>query len=76
MSKRPDDGRKALNAIESDLWASDPEFYRQFEQAWFSHAGRDVVAAVPRRAVALWLVPLALIVIGVLLCMVVIQSRP
>ncbi|MGQ0466234.1 MAG: DUF3040 domain-containing protein [Sporichthyaceae bacterium] len=67
--KGRDHERRALNAIESDLWTSDPEFYRQFDQGW-SH-GRFHQAERSR----LWLLPVTMVVSGFLLYVIFISSR-
>jgi hypothetical protein len=71
---KPDPERRALNTIESELWTSDPEFYRQFGRAWeVAPGGRPVL---PRRTRSyLWLWPVGLIGSGVVLCEFLVQSR-
>jgi hypothetical protein len=76
MRDRRDDERRTLNAIESELWTSDPEFYRRFDQEWNSRRGRSAVAADRRRAPIRWLLPVGLILTGLVLCLIVIRSRP
>ncbi|MGQ0846682.1 MAG: DUF3040 domain-containing protein [Sporichthyaceae bacterium] len=74
MKRRCDAERRALNAIESEMWTSDPEFYRQFGRAWSTPAGPPVA---PRRrpVFGLWLLPVGLILSGCLLSVVLVSSR-
>lgn len=80
MSKRADEERKRLHGIESHLWTGDPDFYRQFDQAWAarSRPGPDRPHHRRRRSPwrpGIWMLPVSLIASGILLCMLLIESR-
>lgn len=76
MKRRVDDEARKLNAIESQMWTSDPEFYRQFNRAWGLWRSESSAWTDPQPArSSLWLLPVGLIVSGVLLCVVLVQTR-